>query len=375
MPVRKGAQSAQVTESSSFAAPYPPSWFDRLKGWVDKLPIPPWLFYFGLAAVLGAAGPWVQWHEGAYPAGAFVPVSAWAFANGAYLLGFMHYIDRSASTAIDASRSLLGAERASAETSPSKGAPYELLAYQLTTLPSRPALFATLGGAVFALLAFLPVPGTASIPNLMAGAVRTPLSVAVLVAIFLPSNAMTVLFLYHSVRQLRLISHIYAHHAHINLYRLGPLYGLSTPGALTALALLVYPYLWWGAAYWAMGEVASAEIGFGVIISVVAIAIFALPLWGAHRRLVAEKKHHMSAVALRFEAATMQLHDQLDKGDLGGMDQLNRALSSLEIEQTALGRIPTWPWEAGTFRGILAAIVLPVAVWLVQILLGRLIGP
>ncbi len=83
----------------------------------------------------------------------------------------------------------------------------------------------------------------------------------------------------------------------------------------------------------------------------------------------------MSEVAVRFEASTVQLHHQIDKGELDAMDQLNKALSSLEIEKTALARTPTWPWEPGTFRGLLAAILLPVAVWLVQILLGRLIGP
>jgi len=56
------------------------------------------------------------------------------------------------------------------------------------------------------------------------------------------------------------------------------------------------------------------------------------------------------------------------------MDSLNKALASLEIEAGALRRIQTWPWDPGAVRGLVAALLLPIVVWLLQLLLGRVLG-
>jgi hypothetical protein len=49
-------------------------------------------------------------------------------------------------------------------------------------------------------------------------------------------------------------------------------------------------------------------------------------------------------------------------------------VATLEIEQNVLRRIPTWPWQPGAVRGLLAALFLPVAVWAIQLFLGRFFG-
>ena len=61
----------------------------------------------------------------------------------------------------------------------------------------------------------------------------------------------------------------------------------------------------------------------------------------------------------------------MDKNELGRMDDLNKALSSLEIERAALEHVPTWPWERGTLRSLVAAIVIPLLVWAIQAILQR----
>ena len=44
------------------------------------------------------------------------------------------------------------------------------------------------------------------------------------------------------------------------------------------------------------------------------------------------------------------------------------------MEAADLQRIPTWPWSPGTPRGVVAAVFLPVILWLVQFGLQRLLG-
>jgi hypothetical protein len=178
---------------------------------------------------------------------------------------------------------------------------------------------------------------------------------------------------YHTIHQLMMISRIYTQHARINLYQLQPLYALSLPGAFTGIAIIGYIYIWFAIRASASQSAGPIEIGLSVVFAAIAGATFALPLWGAHRRLVDEKSRLVADASSRFGAAIEELHRQLDgKGRLKG-DPI-RALAGIEIEQNALRRIPTWPWQPGAVRGLLAALLLPVVVWLIQLLLGRSFG-
>src|SRR4030067_1077575 len=91
----------------AFVPPYPPSWIDRLTGWVDRLPGPAWAFYIVVGVGVGFAGSAIEWMEGAYPAGTFNPMHVWALGNSAYLLALIHYLDRSAAAPLEAFRPLL----------------------------------------------------------------------------------------------------------------------------------------------------------------------------------------------------------------------------------------------------------------------------
>ncbi len=39
-----------------------------------------------------------------------------------------------------------------------------------------------------------------------------------------------------------------------------------------------------------------------------------------------------------------------------------------------LEKMPTWPWQASTLRGLMTAVLLPLFLWLSQRLLERLLG-
>ena len=58
-----------------------------------------------------------------------------------------------------------------------------------------------------------------------------------------------------------------------------------------------------------------------------------------------------------------------------GMDALNKALSSLELVHNGLQRISSWPWQSETVRWVVAALLFPVIVWLMQWVLQRILGP
>jgi len=199
-----------------------------------------------------------------------------------------------------------------------------------------------------------------------------PAAFAAALAQFLVTQAILAVLVYHTIHQLRLIHHIYLHHTRLNLYRLQPLYAFSTPAALTAAGLLLYSYLWFASTPELINEPAS--LGLAAFFSGIAILTFTWPLWGIHRRLVEEKTRLLQESSARFEAVVSQLHLRVDHQELTAMDDLNKTLASLEIEQAALRRIPTWPWEPGTVRGLAAALLVPLVLWLVQSLLEKSLG-
>src|SRR3972149_4887470 len=142
---KKRATKARPTTGGSpaFVPPYPPSWFDRLTGGVDRLPGPAWAFYLVLGIGVSIAGSAIEWIEGAYPAGTINPLHVWTLGNFAYLLAVMHYLDKSAASAIATFRPILAPAETGGQPSLEDEAAFDRLSYQLTTLPPRLTIYAT----------------------------------------------------------------------------------------------------------------------------------------------------------------------------------------------------------------------------------------
>lgn len=355
-----------------FVRPYAPSWVDRVLEELDRLPGPAWLAFLALGAVGVVVQLAIQFSSGDYQPGSFLPLHIWTMASYAYLLAMIFYLDKAAASAAKAFRPVL---RTAPPESPSD-APmmsFDELRYQMTTLPPGPALWAAVLGALGLGLAPLLVIGrTLTAALVMFDLPTQPLPMTAALIHIILTQAVAGVLIFHTVHQLRLIHHVYLHHADINLYRLPPLYAFSIPTAMTAGGLLVYNYIFFAVSPFLRQQPVGQALG--VFFSLIAIITFVWPLWGAHRRLVQEKKKLLQKSSARFEATVARLHDGLDRKRLSGMDELNKALGSLELEQAALRRIPTWPWEPGTVRGVTVAVVLPIILWLIQTLLEKLLA-
>jgi hypothetical protein len=375
---RKRAAAASA-EQPAFTPPYPPSWYDRLARRIDRLPGPSWLAYLllGVAGMLVLTG--VQMLPGAYHPGKYLVLHLFLGSQFAYLLGLMRLLDRSAAAALDTFRPVLELPRRSREGPAEKASTLEELRYRLTTLPPRPTLWASLAGVLLGLvipLFVFRIPGTTTHSLTAAftwGRISTsPGAMAVFLIQLAFSEAVAGVFIYHSIHQLRQISRIYLTFARLNLYRLQPLYAFSVPAALTSGGLILYNYTWFAVAPEFLAQPIS--IALGIFFATATAVIFAWPLLGIHRRLVAEKKRSLAESARRFEAAVTELHQRVDKKAMTKMDDLNKTLASLEIERAALQRIPTWPWDPGTPRSLAATLVLPLVIWLAQYILQRVLS-
>lgn len=349
---------AQPTSILHAAVPYTPSWYDRLTDWIDGLPIPTSGFYLILAAILLVIHFAVRWDGTAGMQHLFPLVHT---VTVVYALAVMHILDKIAMRALERFRPLL----------PSDAESYSVLRYRLTTLASRPVLVSTLIGLGYGIFAVTRLPLVVRVQDLYLG--EESLAFHFDNAMTLAISALVGVMVYHTIHQLRIVHRIYNLDLRIDLYELPPLYAFSALSAGTAISITFAAFVWYQLAP-QLVNIGSSVVGMASL-TVFSMLTFALPLWGAHRLLVAEKERRLSENGKRQRAAFAELHESMDARKLADMDQLNKLLESLELEHTILERVSTWPWHKETFRAVAAALVFPVIVWVTQWVLGRFLGP
>jgi len=177
-------------------------------------------------------------------------------------------------------------------------------------------------------------------------------------------------FVYHTIRQLRLVSHIYTQHTNINIFDTGPLYGLSRVAAMTTIAMLFITtsYVTLAVDWQFDNPVIALTVGVSML---VALVTFVWPLFGAHRLLQQEKARWKGEVAQQMEAVARELHHRVNRDDMHGMEAIKDALAGLIAERGVLDKVPTWPWDPETVRVVVTALLLPVVLWVVTRVLER----
>jgi hypothetical protein len=347
----------RIPSGAAFVPPYPPSWIDSLTAWIDRLPGPTWLFYVSIG--------------GAYTLLFLLAETALGAAGGANLVGLIflalqpigylaviHYLDRVAEA---------GANRYFASHS-GAGEAEQAIRYRLTTLPRRPTFVA---GAVaaFIVLGFLFSGGREQTIDL--GLAPGPAGLALTIVHFVVMWILMGILIYHTVHQLRTVRQVFARYPVADVYGPEPYHAFAGLALRTALLITLNNYGW--LVIFPTTTSSPVSLGVTIFLAGLALVMFIWPLWGAHRLLVSSKAGALAENTARFKDVAAELHFRIDGRNMSGMDDLNKSLASLEIERAALTRIPTWPWPPGTLQGLVAAVGLPIAIWLVQFVLQRLL--
>jgi hypothetical protein len=359
------AVSPTISAPESGAAPLAtrleqPGWLHRMVEWIDRLPGPPGLVYaatfvLGLLVTQGAA-----WSSGVQPLGEFDALNVYWGAFGAALLWAAGYLERLAARAFETLRPALAMEPEQANA----------LRWRLVVVPARPAAILTGLGALFTLAQFVADPAGAGIRGAAAPLVVLYFVVqAVLTAIILQ-------VLYRLVRQMRLVRSLLDDDVvPIDIFQPGPVHALATltsrPVALIALLIAPAPLL-----LRLPGDFAALLIGWVPFLAgppIIAVLAFVIPLAGARARLADQKERLLDEVGGRIRRAIDDAHQSTDTGDLSRADAASRTLSHPVVERDILTKLPTWPWSTGTLRSFVSATLLPMAVFVGQQLLARLL--
>ncbi len=338
--------------------PYAPGWLHVLVTWIDRLPGPTWTAYLAILVSATLAMHLARWSQGTSPVGSFdVVTTYWGFLTAA-TVWVAAYLERTAAKAFDAFRPALTTSETESER----------LRYELIVVPAGPSIVITVLAAILNAAQFVFVPEAAGNQGLPGPA----LAVVFVISWF--NTAILFQLLYRLVRQMRLVRRTLEKSVVVDLFLPGPLNAFalltSRPGAvltlLVASSAVIVPL---------PTEPDAVLVGWApylIVPPIIAVIAFLIPLTGVHERLVAQKEHLQGEAEERLRGVLAGLNREVDAGDLGRADQLNKTLASLLLQRDFLAKLPTWPWSVATLRSFVSAILLPIALFLAQQVLGRL---
>jgi hypothetical protein len=334
--------------------PYRSSWLDALLRGIDRVPFGPWAFYPAYATAVLLVLHVQVWLTGALAWGGFDPTQ---LTHGFYLVYPLALLDYLRRTAVQAWHEVRPA------IDVSDGDAGRLL-YELTHTPVQ-AGFAIAG--VAALVVVLSS-GTSSsgIPGLSGLAL-----VIGLLAIW-AAVALVLTLIYEISRMLRFVRRTLDRVTKVNLFQPDALYafsGLTLRAGIGVIAIATFQLIVVPAEVNATVE----SVAWLAMILIAGTAAFILPLSGIHGRIVAERRSLQAAAGERIVTTINRVHASVDADDASADDHLSKRLASLIQERDLLARMPTWPWEPGTARTFASAIALPILIWLLTRLLGKVI--
>ena len=326
---------------------------------IRRLPVPAWLVYLIVGLLLSFGRTVVGWVDGSYPVGTFFHVHVLDGLIPIYFVVVIHYLDDLSGRALSDYRAKLTGT-----------ASYEQLRYRLTTMPAAWTLVVSVLGFAFGAIYIQVFLSPTDVH--LSKYFSSPTSVVIDTVLSGLSGLMMAMFAWHTIRQLRMISRIYTTHTKVSIFDIGALYALSRVTALTAVALLLFSYVY--VAFYASGQIYSVSnaIVLGLIL-VVAVLTFVVPLWGAHRLLQKEKGQRLGDVGRHLETAANTLHSRVDRAEYSDeVDHLHNALDGLIMERDVVAKASTWPWEPEAVRAVITAVLLPIFIWIVTRVLANI---
>ena len=341
------------------AAAYRPSWVDVLSDWISRLPGNRSFYYILLGLIILMVQTVFYWYEDPSQVINFLP--AHLFLSGAisFILAIIPAFDRK----------ILSALKKYLPISTLTEEEQQDLEYQLTNLPAIKTILAS----VLLLGVFLLLEQVGQGPYRIEALEGFLISTVVLRVVYIICWWCFGALLFHTIRQLSLINQIYTKHTRINLFRMKPLYGFSDLTALTAGSLIILPY---GFLLINQEVSLSDPIVLGLYIAFTGIALFTflLPQLGIHRLQQDEKDRLLDEAYQRYDSLVADLHGVMDEKDYSDLSTINTAIGMVEKEISTIKGISTWPWQPETVRWLFTALILPLLMWLLQFLLGKVLN-
>ena len=335
--------------------PYGPSWIDRVTSAVKRTKIPFVIIYFLIWLAFFVALILLRWREGTFPVGHIDKTDVVMSLTGIFFVALIHYLDNWAMKKLKIFReSILVSDEE-----------FDGLAYQLSNLPPRRVLIASLISFGFGAITFMITPSSYGFIHIGFGSPSNVLQLVNFLFSWFTFGALS----YHVFHQLKLGGMATANYIRINLFNLTPVYTFAGLTMRSAMGWLIMAYAWaLTTPNLFQNIVIIGTIGF---MQVVAILTFILPLLGAHEKIVEKKSQSLNEIGDRLESVVEEMSKTDDDYDKDRLAKLKDMMSALSMAEERIKKIPTWPWKPSVVNSLATAILLPNAIWVFQIVVER----
>ena len=334
---------------------FEPGWIDRFNNRVEQLPIRFWIFYASLALLLIGIQIIFLWLESGAQNVELMPVIIFNGLFPPFLLGLMHFLDQQAVISLNTMKPAL--QISEDDFNDNK--------YKLSNMPSVPPLAA---GLVMLILVIL-MEQFSTTPVRYEALAEFRIFEIIFYIIDKSSALLFGVFIYHTIRQLRLVNTINSTYIQINLFKLRPLQAFSKLTASTSAGLVIGVYGW----MLINPELFSdpAIISFILVITILALSVFLWPLYGVHKRMVAAKENALHEIDQLSESVYSKFNNGLHDENYSAIESLNGTIGSIDIQYKWVKAIPTWPWRPETAQLVLTAIALPLVLAILRFLIEQ----
>lgn len=343
-----------MEKNSTFVEPYKPSCIHKFYSWIDRLPGPYWLYYIGVIVILGLLNHIVAWNENLVTLGDI----NWYYAFTSLFLAIgLFYVDFLVRVAHDSLVIFLPI------LDISEGDRDRIL-FEFTHLPARSTalvFFLVSGSFLGVALSIFP---TAIEMNNAFPELEIP--------VFILSNAMCGIALYMTFRLYLLTNRLYKYLRTINIYDQHYLYAMSKLPAWMLFLFIstIYLFISLNPSYMSTTQIILYLLVTGIVLS---FLIFWFPLRRANHLLVLEKRRLLKDVNRRIETTFGLFHARIDQQEFEHIAEIREAIQSLILEKEFASSLRTWPWQPGTFRGLLTLLLAPLILDLFVMILSKFI--
>lgn len=329
-----------MDEKLKFVEPYKPSPIHIIYGWVDRLPGPYWLFSIVLLVVSGLLNLIVAWKANVLPFGEI----NWYYATTGFFFSYFFFCNdfllRVAKNAVSEFLTILAVDE-------QKG---RLLFFEFTHLPARVSGIFFIIGAIMGFFTGIYLLPTAPEMNRSFPALE--------VAMYSLSYGLAFITLYAILRASRLISRLFEEKVMIDIFDPTSIYAISRYSAWLVIVMVVSTYL----QFILVPSYVQSFFTITIVYWLIGLIVFWLPLRGANRTLVSEKRKLLKDANLRIRTNFDLLHSKMDNYEYQNVADIREMIASLQMERENIQSISTWPWQTSTITGLLSAIVLPILV-------------
>ena len=260
-------RNARVSEDSVEIQTYPPSWYNRMLAWVGRLPLPGWLVFVLLGGMIILV-KWLLLKAELQPA-TINPMFFVSLFQLVYVVIFIKVLDDQAARVLEKIRPTLSL----GDTQ------FDDLKARFTTMPRTPVRVLTIVMSLFLVVLgswlLTMDPGqvdamAASLPFVFNQSASGLFALLIFGLMWLNN----LIFLYHTVHQLRAISFSYTYVTEINLFHQSELYAFSSLAASTAIGLSL------SAPIWLLMDNGPVNLVINSVFALFSVVIFVWPLLG-----------------------------------------------------------------------------------------------